>query len=97
MRRQDPECIGDVLRSVIDDSCMAARLDESKARSLWARIVGPDIASQCGSPTMRGGLMTIGVKSAALRQELQMSRSSIVRLINSSLGKQVVADIRFIS
>jgi predicted nucleic acid-binding Zn ribbon protein len=39
--------------------------------------------------------MTIYVRSAALRHELNMCRSQLMRLINEAVGREVVTDIRF--
>lgn len=97
MKRQEPENIGDILRSMLEESCMTARLRESRACELWKEVVGPDIASLCSRPTISNGLMSVGVKAAPLRQELLMSRSSIIRIINDTIGTPVVREIRFTS
>lgn len=97
MRRQEPESIGDVLRSALDSACMTARLDQSQACAVWPTVVGPDIASRCGRPQMKGDIMTVGVRSASLRQDLHLSRSSLIKCINRTVGRDVVSDIRFVA
>lgn len=97
MERSESQSIGDILRLAFQDNCMQDRLDECKASDCWHIIVGPHIASQCRRPFVKAGLMTVGVPNAALRHELLMSRSRLARAINSYLGKEVVADIRFTS
>lgn len=97
MKRQEPESIGDILRSVFEETCMAVKLREARACELWPRIVGPEIAGMCRRPVMRNGVMTVGVSSAPLRQELMMTRSSIIRILNDSIGQIVVNEIRFVS
>lgn len=97
MRRNDAQSIGDVLRLTIQECNMTARLDEQRAIGLWRPIVGDHVASRCGRPTVKLGVMSISVPAAPLRQELAMNRSSIIRIINGKLGKQVISEIRFIS
>lgn len=95
MERKDSQQIGDVLRMAFQENCMQGKLDEVKAASLWPAVVGRGIATECGRPFVAKGLMTVAVGNAALRQELHMNRSRIVREINRQLGKDVITDIRF--
>lgn len=97
MKRNDIQTIGDVLRLTVQQCDMTAKLDECRAAELWRPIVGDGLACRCGRPTVRGGVMTVPVPAAALRNELTMSRSIIRRLINEKLGKDVLKEIRFIS
>lgn len=96
MERLEAESLGDVLRRTIEQNNMTERLLESQAEALWPRIVGAGIAERTGKAKMDRGLMTVCVRSATLRHDLMMSRSSLIRLLNESLGKEVVKDIRFI-
>lgn len=95
MKRTEVQSIGDVLRLTVQECNMTSRLNELKAIELWKPIVGAHIASRCGRPSVKNGLMTIPVNAGALRHELTMNRSAIVRLINNQLGKEVIHDIRF--
>jgi len=97
MERKESQSIGDVLRLAFQDNCMQERLDECKAAAVWPEIVGAPIAGQCRRASVKGGLMTVAVPNAALRNELTMTRSQLVRAINRPLGKEVVYDIRFSS
>ena len=96
MKRTDFQSIGDVLRLTVQDCRMSGRLDECKAVDMWSSVVGEHLASLCGRPTVKEGLMTISVSAGPLRQELTMNRSSIARHINERLGREVIKDIRFI-
>lgn len=95
MQRVEPQSIGDVLRQAIQSEGMTGRLDEMKAIALWPAIVGEDLAANMSRPEVNKGRMTIYVRSAALRQEMNMSRSLLIKLINEQLGKPVISDIRF--
>lgn len=95
MKRLEPESIGDVLRHTLRQQGMTDRLYEAKAVALWPSIIGEAMANLCGKPMVNQGLMTVFVRSAPLRQELTMSRSSLIKLINDALGRQVINEIRF--
>lgn len=95
MERITPQSIGDVLRLAFQENCMQDRLDECKAADHWQALIGPDLTRKCRRPTVKNGVMTVGVPNAALRNELAMNRSSLRRAINSMIGKQTITEIRF--
>lgn len=97
MKRQEAISLGDALRQTIDASRMAARLNEAQAARCWAMVVGSGIASQSPRPTVSGGVMTVRLTSAALRQELSLHRSRIAAAINKMVGTDVLTEIRFTS
>lgn len=84
-----------MLRQAIEQQGMTGRLYETRAISLWPAIAGQEIASQCGRPFVYNGIMTISVRNASLRQELNMNRSILARIVNESLGREVINDMRF--
>lgn len=95
MKRFEPQSVGDVLRQTLQEGGMTDRLYETRAAALWPTIVGAEIARQSSRPLVSKGIMTIYVKVAPLRQELNMSRSSLIKIINDSLGREVIKDIYF--
>lgn len=96
MKRQHPESVGDILRQVVEESNMTARLDECRAVELWPLIVGERLTSCTGRPSVRNGLMTVSVPAAPLRNELHLCRSGLVQAINDAVGRPAIRDIRFI-
>ena len=97
MERLDPQCIGDVLRMLFQESCMQDTLDERRAIELWSKVVGENISSLCRRPEVRQGVLTVGVPNASLRHELFMNRTGIRLNINELIGKETIQEIKFIS
>ena len=95
MERRDAVTVGDVLRECLEKSSMQGRLDEVRACEAFQLVVGAHIASMCGRPWMKNGVMTIGTPNASLRSELNMSRGRIVKGINGIMGKDVVKELLF--
>ncbi|MBD5268731.1 MAG: DUF721 domain-containing protein [Bacteroides sp.] len=96
MKRTEIQSIGDVLRSVLDESNMSLRLAELKAGEIWQEMIGSELASKCMRPYVKNGVMSIRVTDAALRHEFHMQRSSMIRAINRRLNANIISDIRFI-
>ena len=95
MERKEVVTIGDVLRECLEKSSMQGRLDELRACEAFPLVVGNHIASMCGRPFIRNGVMTVGTSNASLRSELNMSRGRIVTGINEIMGKDVVKELLF--
>lgn len=97
MKRYESISLGDAMRDAIEKSAAKARLDEAQAARCWVMIVGPHIAGQSPRPSVKGGVMTVRLSSAALRQELNYRRSMLLAAINKMVGVEVLTDLRFIS
>lgn len=97
MKRTVPQSIGDVLRLSLQQDCMQGRLDEVRAVEAWPRVLGEALASQTRRPTVRNGIMTVGIPNAALRHELSMTRSLLRRELNRTVGRDVIKEIRFVN
>lgn len=95
MKRLEPESVGDVLRQALSDQGLTDKLYETRAINLWPTIVGEHIAGLTARPIVYNGLMTIYVRNASLRQELNMSRSKLRKIINETLQREVITDLRF--
>ena len=97
MKRYSPESVGDVLRNLLEETSLQNRMDELKAASLWKSIVGQTIAEVTGAPSVKNGVMSVGVPNASLRQELHMNRSKLIALINRHFDTNIISEIRFTS
>lgn len=95
MKRYEAESIGNLLRQAIEDSLTAPKLDEISAVKAWPLVIGAELATKTRKPFIRNGVMSIGVPSAPLRQELNMMRGTIARAINTHVGKDVVKELKF--
>lgn len=97
MKRTRTESIGDVMRSLIEESQLAGKLDELRAADQWPYVVGAEIARQSPRPTVSGGVMYVRIADAALRNELHLNRTRLCSALNQLTGKNVIKEIRFIS
>ncbi|MCH5234876.1 MAG: DUF721 domain-containing protein [Muribaculaceae bacterium] len=97
MQRYTPQSVGDVLRDLLEQTSMQNRLDELKAADMWIQVAGSSIAQLTGKPSVKNGVMYIGVPNASLRNELHMNRSRLREIINKNIGKEVITEIKFTS
>jgi len=61
----------------------------------WPKVAGPAIARYTREAFIQNQTLVVRLTMPALRTELSMRRSELVRLLNAEVGEQVIADIRF--
>lgn len=97
MQRHTPESVGDVLRNFLEQTSLQNRMDELKAADLWKSVVGEALAALTSKPLVKNGVMSVGVANASLRNELLMNRTSLRKIINNRMGKEIISEIKFTS
>jgi predicted nucleic acid-binding Zn ribbon protein len=96
MKHTASESISQVIDRIKREQQLSHKLQERQAMALWAEVVGQHIASLAQPRDVVAGKLCLHTESAALRQELMLSRHSILAEINSRLGEIIVSDIRFV-
>ncbi len=95
MKRTEPVSIAEVMRLAIEESDLAGHLAETRAAAAWPRVVGSHIASLTGRPMVNAGVMTVVCRSASLRQELSMQRTTLTAMLNRAAGAEAITELRF--
>jgi len=88
--------IKDILNSVIKDIGIKKRVEVAEfvnfAQDFFFRNFGEEITHLF----VKKKVLFVGVKSPALRTELQMKKLYLINKVNQEFGKEVIEDIRFI-
>ncbi len=95
MKRTTAQSIGEIFNSFLKQEKLDTQFNEQKALTLWPEIVGPGINRYTVGRTVKNGVMTVTISSAALRNELMLSRTAIITRINEALGAEVITNIIF--
>jgi len=90
------EHIGKALAGYINNSKIEEGLDQNKALSVWADVVGDKIAENSEAQSINSGVITVRAKTPAWRQELQLQKPQIINKINKALTRKIIKDIRFV-
>lgn len=94
-----PECIheygvAELLEVVYDYYDLRPILDENAVKKAYEEIAGELISKLTTSISFAGGVMTLRISSAALRQEITMRRSNLMEKINEKIGRELVKEIK---
>ena len=89
----DVKPLGDLIKEFYELHRGADYLDEVKVINSWPKVVGPFIASHTIDLYIKNGVLFVRVDSDALRNELNYSKSLLLKNLNDLVGKNIVSEI----
>ncbi|HVD98533.1 MAG TPA: DUF721 domain-containing protein [Cytophagaceae bacterium] len=88
------------LKEAIDEMLKAykikGKVNETTVIESWERIMGKPIAARTTDLKFKYKKLYVTLNSAPLRQELAMSKSKMIELLNREFSEKVVEDIIFL-
>lgn len=87
--------LGDVLGESVSRMGYSARISESHAMDAWNEEIAPGIRCLSRATLVRARVMHVTVESSVWTQQLAMLKSQLLRKINSVVGGDAIADVRF--
>ena len=91
--RTNNQNVGQVLKDVVRELRLGAKLTQAEIRSLWTRELGPVINRHTTELLFRAGTLVVRVDSAALRQELHYNRAALAKRLNEHLSAGEIREI----
>ena len=95
-RKADVAPLKDCIQELIEVYRLRGRLSESHIISSWEKLMGQTISKRTSDIFFRDHKLLVKITSAPLKQELQLSKSKIIKILNEEAGQQVVEDIIFL-
>ncbi len=93
MRRTEPLPFGDLIHSWIKAARLEGKLREIRIRNAWHEAMGKAISKQTGEVYLKDNVLIVHLRSAILRNELQMRRQKILALLKEKLGDEAPGGI----
>jgi len=73
--KKEPRVIGGLMAEILKSSAAPKRRELLELSEAWSRVVGPELARRSRPLGLgKGGQLTVGFESSALRQEVQSFR-----------------------
>ena len=88
--------IKQAFNEMLNDYNIDSKYQATIIKQLWLSIMGKTIASRTGKITLHKKKLKVKIESAPLKNELNMSKSKVLTLLDKELGKGVIEDIVFI-
>lgn len=95
MKKTHTEQIGNLLRRYLREEGIETPLNQHRLINAWADVMGHVIMNYTGERFIKGQTLFVQINSSVLKQELMMSRATIVRRLNEHVQAQVITDIQF--
>lgn len=94
MFRRKVKPLSEVLGKVLRDGGLELPLLQKRVVDAWDEIVGPNVEQYTQEKRIRNQTLFVKISNPALRQDLSMMRTQLVKRLNEHVGSFVISEIR---
>lgn len=89
-RNNDNQPIEDILKEFVKTNNLESGLDKVNVREAWASLMGNGVNNYTTAIELKHETLYVQLSSSVLREELSYGNEKIVKMLNESIGKDVV-------
>ena len=89
-RNNDNQSLQDVLKQFVTSNNLQSGLDKVNVRDAWANLMGNGVNNYTTAIELKNETLYVQLSSSVLREELSYGNEKIVKMLNESLGKEIV-------
>ena len=93
MTKHNEHSIKEAIEHLLKAYKLNDRLAEKKLISSWESVMGKMIANHTLDLSIRHKQLHVTLDSAALRNELSLAKSKIVKMLNENVGSEVINEV----
>ncbi|HEY9551025.1 MAG TPA: DUF721 domain-containing protein [Prevotella sp.] len=95
MFKRKVQPLAEVLQKVLRDGGLETPLNQKRLIDAWDEVMGPTITNYTGEKFIKNQTLFVKITNPALRQDLSMMRSQMVRRLNEAVGNgMVISDVK---
>lgn len=94
MFRKEVKPISELLSQYLRRQGMETPLMQRRVVDLWDSLLGPTISQYTSEKFIKNQVLYVKILNPALRQDLNMMRSQLVKRLNDAVGSQIITDVR---
>ncbi|MBQ9636278.1 MAG: DUF721 domain-containing protein [Prevotella sp.] len=94
MFRRQVQPLSEVLQQLLRAEGLETPLNEKRLIDAWDEVVGPTVVKYTTGKFIKNQTLFVKIQNPALRQDLSMMRSQLVRRLNAAVGGPVITDVR---
>ncbi|WP_028904392.1 MULTISPECIES: DUF721 domain-containing protein [unclassified Prevotella] len=95
MFKRDVHNIKDLILKNLRNQGLETPLLQKRLIDSWSEVVGQMITSYTDGLVIRNQTLFVHITNPALRADLSMMRSELVKKLNAHVGTQIIVDIKF--
>lgn len=93
MRNSNEQNISEVIRQLLDTYRLNTGLTNVRVKEAWDKLMEPAIVHRTSKLEFKNKKLTIYLKSAVLRQELQFKKEEIRDALNTELKEEAILEV----
>lgn len=91
--KSNTNTLKDAISDLLKAYHLSDKLDEHRIISSWEKLMGKMIARHTKEIYIKDKVLTIKLDSAVLREELSFAKTKMIRLLNDSIGREIVREV----
>ena len=95
MFKRDVQNIKDIILKTLREQGLDTPLQQKRLVEAWPVVAGPMIARYTLNTYIYNQTLYVRLSNPALRSDLSMMRTPLVKKLNDYVGQQVITDIKF--
>jgi predicted nucleic acid-binding Zn ribbon protein len=95
-RKADTSTVREAMRELLDAYQLKNKYEQTQLINSWERLMGAPIARRTDKLSISNRKLYVKLNSAALKQELNLSKSKILSLFMREFGELIVDDVVFL-
>ncbi len=92
-RKDSPQLLSEALDGFISAHKLEKGLDKVNAQKSWEDLMGNGVNSYTREVRLEKTTLYVSLSSAVLREELSHGKTKIIKMMNESLGKDIIKNI----
>jgi len=93
MSKHNEYTIKEAIENLLKVYKLKDKLDEKKLIESWEDVMGKMIANHTKDIVIRNKQLIVTLDSAALRNELSLAKTTIIKILNEKAGKVVITEV----
>ena len=94
MFRRDVKPLGEILMKLLRDEGLETPLQQKRLIDAWETVAGTMVARYTTEKFIKNQTLFVKITSPALRQDLAMMRTQLMRRLNEQVGALVITEIK---
>ena len=89
-RNNDNQPIEAILKEFVKKNNLQSGLDKVNVREAWINLMGNGVNNYTTAIELKHEVLYVQLSSSVLREELSYGNEKIIKMLNESIGKEVV-------
>ena len=94
MFKRKTQSLDDVLSQMLREQGLETPLRQKRLIDEWDKVTGPTVTRYTGEKFIKNQTLHVKIVSPALRHDLTMMRTQLVKRLNEEIGAMVIAEVR---